>query len=120
LVNEAAIIERLDRIEQLLQRLVPEPTPPALRALFDALAGEFGGSPIASREVSAAAKSPLKRHEALREALRTLEIEVDDTANIGRALRRITLTTAGRRPRLVSCKHERGAGVWVVEGIDPA
>jgi predicted nucleic acid-binding protein len=119
-VSEAAIIERLDRIEQLLQRLVPAPTPPALRALLDALAGEFGSSPIASREVRAAAKSPLKRHEALRKALRQLQVDFDDAEAIGRALRRLTLATAGSCPRVVSCKRERGAGVWAIEGLDPA
>lgn len=116
---EAQACELAD-VRRLLERMVPPPLPPAQRALFDALAGEFGSGPMASRDVRASAKSPLKRHDGLRDALQQLRISADDVQAIGQALHSLTAATAGTWPRLVRCKDERGAGVWAIEGIGPA
>jgi hypothetical protein len=121
-VTDAAIALELRRlsglVEQLLARLAP-PLPEPQRRLRDALAGEFGSSPFASREVAAAARSPLSTHDDLRAALAGMKIPIDAEA-IGRALRALVKASAGHPVRLVRCGAERGAGVWAIEGIDPA
>jgi hypothetical protein len=124
----AALIELLRRelpalvrqaVRAELAPLLPRPLPGPQRALLDALAAEFSSSPFASREVAAAARSPLALHSPLRAALCDLEIP-HDAEKIGRALRKLVGASAGASQRLVRCKDERSAGVWAVEGIDPA
>lgn len=105
-----------------LRRLVERQAAPALpapqRALLEALAGEFAGSPFAAREMLHAARSPLAVHAPLRQALRALRVETAQQA--GHALRRLADATEHTTPRLERCKSERGSGVWGIAGLDPA
>lgn len=114
---EAQAVE-LAELRRLVARLAPC-LPPTQRALVEALAVEFGESPFASREVLAAARSPLSAHDPLRRALAAVGA-TGSAERIGRALRSLSTATAGTAPRLIRCKAERGAAVWAVAGIDPA
>lgn len=112
-MNDAALLEPLLRRivrEELRRALLRDTLPGPQRRLLDALRGEFADSAFASREVVAAARSPLKCHDALRQAL--AELNLRDAQAIGQALHRL--------PGVVRHKRERGSGVWSIEGPGPA
>lgn len=107
----------LAAVRRLVARLASSSLPAPQQALLDALAGEFAGAPFASREMLAAARSPLLAHAPLRRALKALSVQ--NVQQAGHALRSLVDATKHRAPRLERCKAERGAAVWAVAGLDP-
>ena len=116
-MTDAAVLQRLDRIERMLEQLVQQqPQDPRHVELLDCIERVFGTSPFTACEVIAAAHRPMgddrRRLQAALQALGALSPQ-----KLGMTLS--SIQKAYRTTRLVRLGTEGGKRLWSVDLVEP-